>query len=143
MRHQPLVGSEGRPGRKAGRPPPCRPALAEACWARWKLPLPLPLPPLLLLLPEPMPLELEPLPGVSSTSTRRRLPRPGRPAVDTLLVLLLEVALEMVTREDGVGVSFSLGVARGGRHRRPQGWGPGCPKTPATHRSSSPSSSFR
>lgn len=140
MRHQPLVGSEGRPGRKAGRPPPCRPALAEACWARWKLPLPLPP---LLLLPEPMPLELEPLPGVSSTSTRRRLPRPGRPAVDTLLVLLLEVALEMVTREDGVGVSFSLGVARGGRHRRPQGWGPGCPTAPDTHRSSSPSSSFR
>ena len=56
---------------------------AEACCARWKLP------PLLL---EPRP--LEPVPGGSSTSSRFRLLRPGRPAVDTLLPLLLVVARE-------------------------------------------------
>ena len=60
---------------------------AEACCARWKLP------PLLL---EPRP--LEPVPGGSSTSSRFRLLRPGRPAVDTLLPLLLVVAREMVIR---------------------------------------------
>jgi hypothetical protein len=74
--------------------------MAEACWAKRKLLL-------LLLLPEPMP--LEPLPGDSSASSRRRLLRPSRPAVDTLLLpLLLDVAREMVTREDGLGDSFSL-----------------------------------
>ena len=71
---------------------------AEACCARWKLP------PLLL---EPRP--LEPVPGGSSTSSRFRLLRPGRPAVDTLLPLLLVVAREMVIRDDGLGDSFSLG----------------------------------
>lgn len=73
---------------------------AEACWARWKLLL------LLLLPPELMP--LEPVPGGSSVSSRLRLLRPERPIMDTLLPLL-EVALEMVTRDDGLGESFSLG----------------------------------
>lgn len=72
---------------------------AEACWASWKLLL------LLLLLPKLMP--LEPVPG-GSTSSRLRLLRPERPVMDTLLPLL-EVALEMVTLDDGLGDSFSLG----------------------------------
>lgn len=74
---------------------------AEACWARWKLRLLLPPP------PEVMP--LEPVPSGSSTSSRLRLLRLERPAVDTLLPLL-EVAREMVTRDDGLGDSFSLGL---------------------------------
>lgn len=100
------------------------PPVAEARWPRRKLPV------LPLLLPEPMPLEEEPPPGLSSGSSRRRLPRPGRPGVDTLLVPPLEVARETVTLEDGLGDSFSLGAARGGRHGRPQSWGPGLPPTP-------------
>lgn len=75
---------------------------AEACCARWKLPL------LLVPLLEPRP--LEPVPGGSSTSSRFRLLRPGRPGVDTLLPLLLVVAREMVIRDDGLGDSFSLGA---------------------------------
>lgn len=76
------------------------PPEAEARCARWKLL------PLLLLLPEPMP--LEPGPGDSSASGRLRLLRPGRPAVDTPPLLLLDVARETVTRDAGLGVSFSL-----------------------------------
>lgn len=72
---------------------------AEACWARWKL---------LLLLPLPELMPLEPVPSGSSVSSRLRLLRPERPIMDTLLPLL-EVALEMVTRDDGLGESFSLG----------------------------------
>lgn len=72
---------------------------AEVCWARWKLPL-----------PPHAPMLLEPVPGGSSASSRLRLLRPERPAVAILLLLLLlEVALEMVTRDDGLGDSFNLG----------------------------------
>lgn len=71
---------------------------AEACWARWKLPP-----------PPPEPMLLEPVPGGSSASSRLRLLRPERPAAAILLPLLLEVALEMVTRDDGLGDSFNLG----------------------------------
>lgn len=76
---------------------------AEACCARWKLPL------LLALLLEPRP--LEPVPRGSSTSSRFRLLRPGRPGVD---MLLLVVAREMVIRDDGLGDSFSLRAGRRG-----------------------------
>lgn len=84
------------------------PPEADACCARWKLVLLL-----LLLPPEPMP--LEPGPGDSSASSRLRLLRPERPAVDTLLLLLLDVARDTVIREDGLGVNFSL---RGGTEVR-------------------------
>lgn len=70
---------------------------AEACWDRWKLPP-----------PPPEPMLLEPVPGGSSASSRLRLLRPERPAAAILLLLLLEVALEMVTRDDGLGDSFNL-----------------------------------
>lgn len=71
---------------------------AEACWASWKLLLP----------PPPAPTRLDPVPSGSSASSRLRLLRPERPAGDMLLPLL-EVAREMVTRDDGLGDSFSLG----------------------------------
>lgn len=87
---------------------------AEACWAMWKLLL------LLVLLPEPMP--LEPVPSGSSTSSRFRLLRPGRPAMDTLLPLLLEVAREIVIRDEGLGDSFSLQWGGGGRQGVTGGW---------------------
>lgn len=86
------------------------PPEAEACCARWKLLL------LLLLLPVPVPMPLEPAPGDSSASSRLRLLRPERPAVDTLLLLLLDVARDTAIRDDGLGVSFSLW---GGGDRRP------------------------
>lgn len=121
---------------------------AEACCARWKLP------PLLVLLLEPRP--LEPVPGGSCTSSRFRLLRPGRPAVDTLLPLLLVVAREMVIRDDGLGDSFSLGAGvRGYQGLRCRGGvleGEGQrtrptpsprPRPCCAHLSSSPSSSLR
>lgn len=89
------------------------PPEAEACCARWKLVV-------LLLLPVPVPMPLEPAPGDSSASSRLRLLRPERPAVDTLLLLLLDVARDTATRDDGLGVSFSLwdGGDRRARHTR-------------------------
>lgn len=57
-------------------------------------------------------------PEVSSVSSRRRLPLPWPTDMPTpLLLLLLEVAREMVTRDEGLGDSLSLrkegvGVAR-------------------------------
>lgn len=74
--------------------------VAEACWDIWKLLLLLPL-----MLPVPIP--LVPLPESSSVSSRFLLPREERMR-DVLLLLLLEVARETVTREDGLGESFNL-----------------------------------
>lgn len=83
------------------------PPVAEACWDIWKLLLlPLVLP---LLLPVPIP--LVPLPESSSASTRFLLPREER-TTEVLVLLLLEVALETVTREDGLGESFNLNAIR-------------------------------
>lgn len=75
--------------------------VAEACWDIWKL--------LLLLLPLilPVPIPLVPLPESSSASIRFLLPREERIS-EVLLLLLLEVARETVTREEGLGESFSL-----------------------------------
>lgn len=74
--------------------------VATACWARR----------------EPL-LALEALlgePGVSSVSSRRRLPRPCPADMPTplLLLLLLEVAREMVTRDEELGDSLSLREGR-------------------------------
>lgn len=73
------------------------PPVAAACCARWKA---LPPPP-----PEPTPLE----PGDSSASSRFRLLRPWRPVTATATLFPLDAARDTVTRDDGLGVSFSLG----------------------------------
>lgn len=75
--------------------------VAEACWDIWRL--------LLLLLPLilPVPIPLVPLPESSSASIRRLLPREERTS-EVLLLLLLEVARETVTRDEGLGESFNL-----------------------------------
>lgn len=80
--------------------------MATACWARQ----------------EPL-LTLEALlgePEVSSVSSRRRLPRPCPTDMLTPLLLLLEVALEMVMRDEGLGDSLSLPEGR--RERGQEAW---------------------
>lgn len=79
--------------------------VAEACWDIWKL--------LLLLLPLilPVPIPLVPLPENSSASIRFLLPREERTS-EVLLLLLLEVARETVTREEGLGESFNLNTTK-------------------------------
>lgn len=79
--------------------------VAEACWDIWKL--------LLLLLPLilPVPIPLVPLPESSSASIRFLLPREERVS-EVLLLLLLEVARETVTREEGLGESFNLNTTK-------------------------------
>lgn len=79
--------------------------VAEACWDIWKL--------LLLLLPLmlPVPIPLVPLPESSSASIRFLLPREERTS-EVLLLLLLEVARETVTREEGLGESFNLNTTK-------------------------------
>lgn len=79
--------------------------VAEACWDIWKL--------LLLLLPLmlPVPMPLVPLPESSSVSRRFLLPREERTS-EVLLLLLLEVARETVTRDAGLGESFNLNITK-------------------------------
>lgn len=84
---------------------------AEVCCARWKPP---PLPPV----PRPLGPELG-----SSASTRFRLLRPERPDA-CALPPLLRAAREMVTREEGLGDSFSLWEVAG------DGGAPGWPGPP-------------